>query len=173
MQLTVPDMMNTPEAPTVAWPLIFKYHAPILGNGYIALVELQGRLLARPEADGQIWLDGVNPGALALGAPSLKTANLELHSALTAVFVDIAETSPAFDEFKQAASKFFYDCDEDTVAEWKSCVEKIQSGEVAGPDGLPVYSALTPATITVTLKSVEDLTPGDNPAPGPLLAKAA
>lgn len=166
-------MTNAAEASTVAWPLIFKYRAPILGNGYIALVELQGRLLARPEADGQVWLDGVNPGALALGAPSLKTANLELHSALTAIFVDLAETSPKFEDFKEVASKFFEECDDDTVAEWKSCVERIQSGEIVGPQGLPVYSALMPATITVTFKSLEDLTPSDNPAPDPLLAHAA
>ena len=48
---------------SIAWPLIFTYAGPVFGKGFLAQVELCGRLLAVPEIEG-VWLDGVNPEAL-------------------------------------------------------------------------------------------------------------
>lgn len=132
------DFALTP--PPSAWPLIFNFRAPILCDGFIARVELRGRLLARAEHDA-VWLDGVNPGALALSAPSINTAGLELHSALTAVFVDFAEEHTSFDEFKAAVEQFFHDTDDDSVQEWQEAVSAVQQGLITAPAGLPVYPA--------------------------------
>lgn len=155
-----------------AWPLMFVYRAPILGHAFVAVVELEGRLLARPEGE-RVWLDGVNPGAFALGAPSLATANLELHSALTAVFVDFAERSESFEAFRSAVETFFHETDVDTVAEWDASVAAVRRGQIAAPAGLPVRSAETPPAVRVIYKSLESVTPGDNTEPEPVLAAAA
>ena len=58
----------------MAWPLCFTYAGSVIGNGFLAHVDLCGRLLAVPEADG-VWLYGVNPAAVAVGAPTLSDAN--------------------------------------------------------------------------------------------------
>ena len=160
-------------SPASAWPLLFKFRAPVMGNGFVAVVHLHGRLLARPGEGGRVWLDGVNPGALAVDAPSLERANLELHSALTAVFADFAEQAPKFNDFKVAVEKFFHDTDGDSVAEWLESVKAVQQGKIAAPEGLPRYSADLPLTVEVTCKSTENVTPKDNPVPEPELAAAA
>jgi len=46
---------------SAAWSLMFTYAGPVFGKGFLAQVELRGRLLASPETDG-VRSDGVNPG---------------------------------------------------------------------------------------------------------------
>ena len=77
-----------------AWPLLFKHHGTILGKGFLADIEIHGRVLATPEADG-VWIDGVNPGAISLGAATLNDTHAELRSTLARVFIDFAEQTAA------------------------------------------------------------------------------
>jgi hypothetical protein len=88
---------------SVVWPLLFTYKGPIIGNGFLSNVELCGKLLAFPETEG-VWIDGVNPGAFALGAATLDVANRELREALTRVLVDFAGTAESFASVKAATS---------------------------------------------------------------------
>lgn len=164
------DFQLTSES--VAWPLLFRFRGPVLGKGYVAIVELLGRVLARPEKDG-VWLDGVNPGALAVGASSIKAANKELNSALTAVFVEFAEQAANFDDFKATVVKFFHETDNETVSEWEASVKAVQQGKLSSPGLLPVLPAQSPLTVAVTFRSVETVTPQDNPEPEPVLAAVA
>jgi hypothetical protein len=157
----------------LAWPLLFRFRGPVLGKGYIAVVELLGRVIARPEDNDSVWLDGVNPGALAVGASSIKSANKELNSALTAVFVDFAEQADGFDDFKTAVVKFFHETDDESVSEWEASVAAVQRGALTSPGILPVLSAQSPLTVDVTYKSIESVTPQDNPEPEPVLATVA
>src|SRR5688572_29914780 len=89
-----------------AWPLIFKHHGTLLGKGFLADIEIRGRVLARPEADG-VWIDGVNPAAIAFGAATLNATHTELRDTLARVFVDFAEETSGFEEFKARAEQFF------------------------------------------------------------------
>jgi hypothetical protein len=158
-----------------AWPLLFKYRGPVLGQGFIAVVVLHGRLLARQsDESGALWIDGVNPGALALEADSIRAAALELRSALTKVLVDFAEEAESFEAFKAEVVRFFEDTDAETVGEWEACVAEVQSGRLKAPGLLPVLSAsATPPYISVTQKAPESVTPKDNPEPEPVLASVA
>lgn len=164
------DFALTP--PPGAWPLLFKFRAPVLGNGFLALVQLHGRLLARQDGD-RLWLEGVNPGALALDAPSIETASLELHSTLIAVLTDLAEQSDSFNSFQTIVEQFFWDTDSDTEAEWKASVAAVQAGYIAGPSTLPVCPATSPLFVEVTFKSLETVTPKDNATSQPVLAAVA
>src|SRR3990170_3436869 len=49
------------EVVVMGWPLCFTYNGSVIGKGFVAHVDLCGRLLAIPEADG-VWMHGVNPG---------------------------------------------------------------------------------------------------------------
>ena len=68
----------------------FTYKSRFFGKGYIAEIEMCGRLLAELEMEG-VWLYGVNPGAIAVGAVNLAGANVDLHKSLAGVFADFAE----------------------------------------------------------------------------------
>jgi len=145
-----------------AWPLLFKHRGTLLGKGFIADIEILGRVLARPEVDG-VWIDGVNPGAISLGAATLNDTHSELRGMLARIFVDFAEQTTNFDEFKARAEQFFAETDQESVQEWETAVEAVRAGRISGPDGIPRQDANAARFyITVTAKPVEDVTPKDN-----------
>ncbi len=143
-----------------AWPLCFKYTGPVMGKGFMAHIELYGRVLAIQETDG-VWFNGVTPAAIAVGAPTLADAGPVHRDALTKVFIDIAEESDSFDEFERKMHEFF-DAEDGELAEWNAAVARVADGKEAVPDGLPrckdPYIGLK-----VTRRSTEQVTPADNP----------
>jgi hypothetical protein len=146
---------------SIAWPLMFTYAGPVFGKGFLAQVELCGRLLASPETDG-VWLDGVNPGGFALGATTLVEANRELRAALTRVFIDFAESANTFADFKEALERFYRETDQETVTAWEEALKAVQEGVVPIPSGLSRKPPGWECFIKVTEKTVEQLTPDDN-----------
>jgi len=152
--------METPKP--VAWPLIFTYRGTILGQGFVADINLQGRVLACPESDG-VWVYGVNPGAIAVSAPTLNATNLELRSALTKLFIDFAGEATSFGAFKIAVERFMSESDEESLAAWRAAREAVKAGQVAVPKDLPRESAEAKHFVSVTQKPVDTLTPRDNP----------
>ena len=165
--------MTNPESRPKAWPLFFSYRSPIVGRGFLAEVELLGRVLAT--AGDDVWLEGVNPGAFAVEAASLDVAGAALRTALTNVFIDMAADADAR-EFERRVDAFFNARDDDAFAEWREAVESIRRGGRGAPE-LPRFSAETPIEVRVTTKPGADLMPEDNPmlthATMPALAKAA
>lgn len=107
----------------MAWPLCFTYAGSVIGNGFVARVDLCGRLLAVPELDG-VWLHGVSPAAVAVGAPTLSEANLELRAVLTRTFIDFANDSESFAAFKLKVEEFYHATDDD-AAEWQTAVDSM------------------------------------------------
>jgi hypothetical protein len=145
-----------------AWPLLFKHHGTILGKGFLADIEVRGRLLATPEADG-VWIEGVNPGAISLGAPTLTDTHTELRNTLARVFIDFAEQTSLFEDFKSRVEEFFNETDDATLREWDAAVQAVREGRLAGPDGVPRCDAEAfPCYVTITKKTVEAITPKDN-----------
>lgn len=151
----------TNAATSVAWPLLFTYKGPVFGTGFISYVELCGKLLASPETEG-VWLDGVNPGAFAVGARTLEEANLKLREALTRVFIDFAEAADSFAAFKAAVESFYHETDPDTVREWDEAISAVKQGRVPVPADLerrPDWNCF----VRVIEKPVDQVTPHDNP----------
>jgi hypothetical protein len=151
-------MSNT--ATSLAWPLFFKHHGTLLGKGFLADIEIQGRLLARPEADG-VWIDGVNPGAIAFGGATLNETHAGLRDTLARIFVDFAEQTFSFEEFKAMVEHFFNESDEETLREWDAAVAAVRAG-MPGPDGVQRKDANAASYIRITQKPVEAVTPKDN-----------
>lgn len=142
------------------WPLCFKYTGPVFGNGFVAHVELSGRVLAIQETDG-VWFNGVTPAAIAVSAATLKDAGPVHRDAMTKVFIDFAEESKTFEEF-EAKVQAFYDQGDDDLKEWKNAVARINAGLEAIPEGLrrckdpEIY-------LKVTRRQMDQVTPADNP----------
>ena len=149
-------------SPSIVWPLVFTHRGTILGNGFLAEVQLRGRLLATPEVEG-VWLYGVNPGALSVGAGTLEQANSELRETLTRLFIDFAQEANGFDAFKATVERFFKETDKETEADWDQAVASVREGRVPVPSGLPRQDANGERYVSVTLKPIEELTPKDNP----------
>ncbi len=167
---------NERELKPASWPLLFSYKSRVFGNGYIAEVELCGRLLAELETEG-VWLYGVNPGALAVGAVNLTTANVDLHKALTGVFVDFAESARTFGAFEAAVTKYFYQTDDEAVADWQTAVERVRaSATIEAPAGLPIKdTSKTKVFVRVAEQAMSTISPKDNDcvsAPSQLAAAA-
>ena len=118
----------------MAWPLCFTYAGSVIGKGFVARVDLCGRLLAVPEVEG-VWLYGVSPAAVAVGAPTLSDANLELRDILTKTFIDFANESDTFGAFK-AKVEGFYNATDDDAAEWQAAVDSIKAGTTSVPEGV-------------------------------------
>ncbi|HAM57559.1 MAG TPA: hypothetical protein DCQ64_19960 [Candidatus Rokubacteria bacterium] len=145
-----------------AWPLLFTYSGPIIGQGFLASVRFCGRLLAHAEPEG-IWIDGVNPGAFAVGGVDFPAANLELRDTLTKILVDYAFEADSFEGFRAAVERFYHETDADTVAEWDDALAALRAGTLAVPDDLPRRPLTWACAIQVTRQRLEDLQPGDNP----------
>lgn len=154
-------MFKTDADTSHAWPLLFTHRGIILGNGFLADIELHGRILARAEADG-VWIDGVNPAAIALGAATLNDTHAELRSTLARVFIDFAEQTRTFEEFKARAEAFFHETDDESARAWTAAVEAVRAGLMLVPDGIQRRDAASPLFITVTPKPLEAVTPKDN-----------
>jgi len=148
------------------WPLLFTYKSRVFGKGYIAAIELCGRLLAELEIEG-VWLYGVNPGALAVGASNLKNANVDLHKVLTAVFADFAEVAASFSDFKAEVERFFRETDKESALEWDRLVQRLKaSPTVEAPGGLPIKDAVrTKLSVWVSEQALDTVTPDDNRVP--------
>jgi hypothetical protein len=152
-------MKNEGYSPT--WPLLFSYRGPVFGNGFLAHVDMCGKLLARVETEG-IWFDGVNPGAFAVGAPTLEAASRIVTEALTKVLIDFAESADSFLSFKTTAERFYNQTDADTVGEWDWAVEAVKQGVMPIPAGLPRTPSGWQCGIQIVEKTLEEITPHDN-----------
>jgi hypothetical protein len=156
-------------------PLVFKYTGTILGKGFVADIEMSGRLLACQEIDG-FWLYGVRPGAFSVGDSNLGAANIALRETLTRLFIDFALDASTFDEFKTTLVGFFNETDSDTLSDWDAAVARVRKGALNVPSGLPKENADSKPYVNVKLKPLSEVTPADNlaaPADAPMALAAA
>lgn len=150
--------------PRSVWPLLFSFKAPIFGHAYVAYVEMAGRLLAHQTGADAVWLDGVNPGGIALSVPNLAVANQTFHAAVVDVLTDFAAQAADFEEFRRLVEQFFADTDATSTAEWESAVRSVQTGATRGPGELPVKPATSAIGVRVVcLESIQAARPELNP----------
>jgi hypothetical protein len=156
-------------------PLVFSYSGTILGNGFLAEIEMSGRLLACQEIEG-FWLYGVRPGALAVADSTLAAANVALRETLSRLFIDLAGGAATFEQFKATLKTYFDETDPETLQEWDEAVSRVRKGSMNVPNGLPKQTAESEPFIHVKLKHINEVTPADNlaaPANAPMALAAA
>ena len=108
------------------YPLFFTYRDHVFGNGFLAEVISHGRALLADE-DGEIWINGVEPGGLAATGTDPKAALDEFHGAFTAVLIDLATDARDFDAFQAAVKEFFQEVNDPTAADWTAAVEDVRA----------------------------------------------
>jgi len=111
------------------YPLVFTFSDKVSGNGFLAGVTVSGRALVVKE-DGQWWMLGVRPSAIAAHGETPAGAYIEFRKAFTAVLFDSAALTPTFEAFKASVEQFFNDRDMVEEKRWQDAGEAIRSGEV-------------------------------------------
>ena len=155
------NMTTVERSKPVLWPLIFHYKGTIIGKGFLVEIAIQARVLARPESDG-VWVDGVNPGAIAVGAPTLRETEHALRSTMDKLFIDFANEANDFDAFRSAVVRFVEQSDPGAQREWEDARADVRAGAVPAPDGLRRETTEAPFAVDVAVKRVETATPKDN-----------
>lgn len=122
-----------------SYPLVFRFREPVEGKGFLAGVDICGRVLAVHEADGSWWLYGVKPGAIAEGAESAEAALVRFVNALRLYLWSAAADAPAFAAFEGEVRRFFNQDDDVEVARWDAALAAIRSGKLV-PE--PPFDAL-------------------------------
>ena len=120
------------------YPLMFTFRDVISGEGFLAGITLSGRSLMADE-DGQWWMYGVRPGALAEIGNTPEETFLRFRNRYKEILVDIASECKSFEEFKLEVERFFYEPDADEEKRWEDAVACIRSGNIAPP---PLFAGL-------------------------------
>lgn len=131
------------------YPLIFGLPELVEGNGFVARVVVSGRALMS-EVEGEVWVEGINPGGFAAKGQSPSEALAEFRSAFKAVLFDIASDAMSFGDFHDEAQRFFNETNEVALKEWEEAVQRVRAGELDAPEWLNKRSAETRLGIEVT-----------------------
>ena len=155
------------------WPLWFTHRGVTLGRGFIARVELTGRLVAHQDSTG-VWLEGVTPAGLVIdaGASAVDEVQPLVRETLVGTLDGLARDAATFRDFRDAVHAFLSTTDETAIKEWRDAVERVRSTRER-PDGLDVWPADREASVTVAEMAVEDLTPVETTPPMDYLRTAA
>ena len=155
------------------WPLWLAHRGVTVGRGFIAKVELTGRLVAHQDSTG-IWLEGVTPAGLVLdaGASSIEEVQPLLRETLAGALNVFAKDAGSFGEFRDTVQAFLGTTDEAALEEWREAVERVRSTRER-PGGLEVWSADRETSVSVAEMAVEDLTPVETTPPTDYLRTAA
>ena len=155
------------------WPLWLAHRGITVGRGFIASVEVTGRLVAHQDSTG-IWLEGVTPAGLVLDAGASSIADVQplLRATLVGALGVFAKDAGSFGEFRDAVQAFLSTTDEAALEEWREAVERVRSTQER-PDGLDIWPADRETSVRVAEMAVEDLTPAETTPPTDYLRTAA
>ena len=155
------------------WPLWFTHRGVTVGRGFIANVEITGRLVAHQDSTG-VWLEGVTPAGLVMdaGASMIEDVQPLVRETLVGALNVMAEDAGTFREFRDAVNAFLSATDEVAIKEWRDAVERVRSTQER-LDGLDVWSADRETSVSVAEMAVEDLTPVETTPPTDYLRAAA
>ena len=143
-------------------PLLFTFKDRVEGNGFLADIEAQGRVLAvrDPEEEGKVWMNGVQPGGIAEGGKSQRKAYRAFKNIYKSVLFDIALEAKNFNEFKLETEKFFAQVCRPIEEEWWNAVKQVRK-ERYTEEGLRKKSAKK-TEVKITVTDVKQFTPEHN-----------
>ena len=108
------------------YPLVFSFNDIIAGNGFVAHVVTEGRVLLVEEED-DVWMYGVQPGGVAGGDPVRRTAYSEFKDNYRAVLFNIAADTTTFEEFKNRTQRFFDEVNEPNAILWAEALATVRA----------------------------------------------
>ncbi len=120
-----------------SYPLIFKFKDMIAGPGFLAGVQIEGRVLMVEEKEDGVsewWLNGVSPGGIAQEGATPQEAYLNFREFFRGVLEDLAVAAGNFNEFQKSVDSFILTENKAQAAIWTETRNAIRSGSLK-PDG--------------------------------------
>ncbi len=115
-------------------PLLFTYRDRVVGLGFTAHVSSHGRVLAVEEGERDVWIYGVEPGALAANGADPKEALEAFRQSFTNVLRDFASEADSFAAFSAAVHALFSDINKPNEQDWLRAVEAVRAGRLDIPN---------------------------------------
>jgi len=112
------------------YPLVFSFRDLIAGNGYVAVVSMDGRVVLSEE-DQDVWMFGVQPGGIAGGDRQREAAFTEFKKSYLSVLFDIAAEATSFDEFQQKTMAFFGEVNEPNAVDWDQALNEVRANNLS------------------------------------------
>lgn len=94
----------------MVYPLLFKFRTSVVGEGWLAGVELSGASVVTKEASGEYIAHGLKPGGVAGVGSTVTEAYLAYKEEVQTVLDDMAEDA-SFDAFREGVLEFFDSAD--------------------------------------------------------------
>jgi len=119
------------------YPMVFTFPEVIVGNGFSARVEIQGRALLVEDDD--VWIYGVQPASFAGGGENYETARREFKMSYLSVLFDVAASAPTFEAFDAEVRAFFATTNDEMTTEWEAALADVRknSTSLAGFSKVP------------------------------------
>lgn len=109
------------------YPLVFSFRDLIKGKGFVAGVAMDGRVLLVEEDDGDVWMFGVHPGAIAGGNHTRDAAFAEFKRQYLGVLFDIAAEATTFQEFEREVTELFNTVNKPSLIEWEKALAEVRA----------------------------------------------
>ena len=94
----------------MVYPLLFRFRTSVLGEGWVAGVELHGGAVVTKEASGEYIAHGLKPGGVAGVGSTLIEAYQSYKEDVQVILYDMAGSEP-FDAFRDKVLRFFDSAD--------------------------------------------------------------
>ena len=114
-------------------PLLFTYRDRVVGMGFTTLVTSYGRVLAE-EGNGEVWIYGVEPGALAASGTDPKDALEAFRQSFSNVLRDFVNDARSLTDFQAAVQEFFGSINRPNEQDWVRAVEAVRAGQLDIPN---------------------------------------
>lgn len=136
------------------YPLLFTFRDIVVGRSFVAGVEVDGRALLVEEREGDFWMYGIEPGAIAAHGGTFEEAHQSFREAHRLALYDIAHEVPSFAEFEAEVRLYHDSLPERTLADWEAAVEEVRKGAIT-LSGLPKQDASSQRRLAVRQVELE------------------
>lgn len=122
------------------YPLLFAFPDVIVGQGFVARVEVRGRAILSVEPDGDTWIYAVQPGSVAGGGKDWAMACREFKQSYLSVLFDIAAEATTYESFSAQVREFFETVNRPNATAWDAALSAVRDGTTS-LEGFPSVKA--------------------------------
>ena len=136
----------------MVYPLLFKFRTSVVGEGWLAGVELRGAAVVTKEASGEYIAHGLKPGGVAGVGSTLTEAYLSYKEDVQTVLYDMAGSAP-FEAFRESVLEFFESADPWGEAKFAEGRLMVAAGKVESSLSLEPKPELGASVVELELRS--------------------
>jgi len=144
------------------YPLLFAFPDVIVGQGFVASVEISGRALLTVEPDGDTWIYGVEPGSVAGGGKDYAHACRAFKENYLTVLFDIAAESPTYEVFSAQVREFFETVNRPNLVTWEAALSAVRDGTLSSEGFTSVKAETRPPHLALAKLEPQDMRPQVN-----------